>query len=213
MAHFAYLLAPLNEHFDSGFGATGNAFKAAADSLWDSLPDRAPIFNERLPLKYLYRHAIELFLKSTIVIVHRRLRLPYGHRTHDSEPYVQVAQGWKPFHQVHSIATLWQYVRRLFEEQKPFFDTVRTVNWGFRSEMDNWIEAIESHDPRSTFFRYPNPSEPSVDAFKSSTATASPSELSDRFINSKPGGINVILYDEHTEDVLGGYYYSGDALK
>lgn len=76
-----YLLTPLHAQFDSGFGATGNAFKDAAGFLdGDKEANKDNLFNANLPVNFLYRHAIELFLKSAIVIFHRRYsdRLPRG---------------------------------------------------------------------------------------------------------------------------------------
>lgn len=211
MVSLTYLLMPLHEHCDSGFGATGNAFKAAADRLREAVPERGPIFNETLPINYLYRHAIELFLKSTIVIIHRRLKLPYGDCPHDGDPCVRVETDWKPFHHVHGLLALWRYVKSLFAEQKSFFDTVKTVDWTLPREIDTWVETIEKHDPRSTFFRYPNPRDPGADSPKALSAQAAPEDLLERMTHAKPGGVTLVVYNEHDE-VLRGYYYTGDAL-
>jgi len=208
---FTYLLTPLHEHYDSGFGATGNAFKAAADRLREALPEQGPLFNETLPINFLYRHAIELFLKSTIVIIHRRLRLPYGEVPHDGDPQVRDGANWKPFQRVHSVLALWRYVKALFAEQKAFFDGVGKVDWTLPAELDEWIDTIEKHDPRSTFFRYPNPGDPLADSQKALTAQAAPGELLQRMIEAKPAGVTLVVHDEHDE-VLRGYYYTGDAL-
>jgi len=54
-----YLLTPLGEHFDSGFGAVGDSFKSAADSILEGLGDRR-LLDEHLPAGFLYRHASEL---------------------------------------------------------------------------------------------------------------------------------------------------------
>ena len=81
-----YILTPLHTHIDFGFGATGDAFKEAADKLEASLSERRGVFNEHLPINYLRRHAVELFLKSAIVIIHRRLNLPYGEEPPTGEP-------------------------------------------------------------------------------------------------------------------------------
>lgn len=87
MANFMDILMPLHEHYDSGFGATGNAFKAAADQLWDGIEQKA-LFNERLPMNFLYRHAIELFLKSAYPGWHRRRRARRAGPQWGSDPRV-----------------------------------------------------------------------------------------------------------------------------
>ncbi|RXU06233.1 hypothetical protein B1F69_00065, partial [Pseudomonas syringae] len=68
-----YMMLPLDRHFDSGFGAVADSFRDAADALEDT-----PTLNTHLPVSFLYRHAIELFLKSAIIILHRKLNIPYG---------------------------------------------------------------------------------------------------------------------------------------
>jgi len=60
-----YLMAPLEEHYDSGFGAVGDAFHRAAKAL--EKENAGPRFAwNHLPQICLYRHAVELFLKSGI---------------------------------------------------------------------------------------------------------------------------------------------------
>lgn len=73
-----YLLAPLDKHYDRGFGAVANSFMEAADDLQEDAATGATFLNRHLPISFLYRHAIELFLKSGIIILHKRLRIPYG---------------------------------------------------------------------------------------------------------------------------------------
>src|SRR5438445_8595459 len=109
-----YDLTPLHTHIDFGFGATGEAFKEAADRLEGQVPERGGVFNEQLPINYLRRHAIELFLKSGIVIIHRRLKLPYGPEPASGTPHAFVDGKWKPFHQLHSVKRLWTYLSSLF---------------------------------------------------------------------------------------------------
>lgn len=57
-----YLCTPLDQHFDNGFGAVADSFKEAADSLVQSTAE-AQFLNSHLPISFLYRHAIELYLK------------------------------------------------------------------------------------------------------------------------------------------------------
>ncbi|EHW8954897.1 hypothetical protein K3L19_004437, partial [Salmonella enterica] len=54
-----YLMMPLHMHIDYGFGATAEQFKKSADilSASESVKDLG------MPVNYLRRHAIELYLK------------------------------------------------------------------------------------------------------------------------------------------------------
>jgi hypothetical protein len=164
----SYLLAPLHLHRDLGFGATGNAFKDAADHL-DGSPDfkRREIFGAQLATNYLYRHAVELYLKSAIVIFHRRFQLPFGEFAFDSEPRVRVGDTWIPFRQVHGIDLLWTYVRELFETHRDWLVANTKCAWDIDADTDAWVQVVHQGDPRSTFFRYPSLDRLESDAVKS----------------------------------------------
>ncbi|MDB5307731.1 MAG: hypothetical protein JWO38_1933 [Gemmataceae bacterium] len=208
-----YFLTPLHTHIDFGFGATGDAFKEAADRLEGNVLERGPVFNEQLPINYLRRHAIELYLKSGIVIIHRRLKLPYGSEPPSGEPHAYIQGKWKPFHRLHSVKCLWIYLSSLFRDHKAFFDSVRTVDWTFSADVERWIEDIEIHDPRSTFSRYPEPSDASKDVPKSVMIQETPEDIMRRLYASENGPKQFILLMENQEgEVAHGYYYAGDAL-
>jgi hypothetical protein len=208
-----YFLTPLHTHIDFGFGATGDAFKEAADRLDGLVLERGPVFNEQLPINYLRRHAIELYLKSGIVIIHRRLQLPYGSEPPSGKPHAYVEGKWMLFQHLHSVKRLWTYLSSLFRDHKAFFDSVRTVDWTFSPDVDRWIEDIEVHDPRSTFFRYPEPSEVSKDAPKAVMAQGTPEHIMERLQASEYGPKQfILLMENHEGEVTRGYYYAGDAL-
>jgi hypothetical protein len=57
-----YLLTPLHKHADLGFGATAHSYKEAADYLEVNGAELVH-FNGHLPINFLRRHAIELYLK------------------------------------------------------------------------------------------------------------------------------------------------------
>lgn len=59
--------------------------------LWEK-PRITPALLKHLPQNYLLRHAIELFLKSGIIIVHRRFKIPFGTEDHDSSPIYLAAR-------------------------------------------------------------------------------------------------------------------------
>jgi hypothetical protein len=64
-----YMLLPLNEHVDDGLGATGEAFEESA-TLLSSSSENISHSHYQIPLCFLYRHAIELYLKSAIVVAY-----------------------------------------------------------------------------------------------------------------------------------------------
>jgi hypothetical protein len=209
-----YLLTPLHTHVDFGFGATGNAFRTAAESLEGGAVERRGIGNEHLPINFLRRHAIELFLKSAIVITHRRLSLPYGSLPPSGEPHVLVEGKWLPFQRVHSVKRLWTYLASLFREHKPIFDSIGPLDyWTFPPETDIWIEEIELRDPRSTFFRYPTPRSPELDAKKAAMASGTVDDIAKRIEANRDGPKQfILLMEDDAGDVTGAYYYAGEPL-
>lgn len=161
-----YLFKPLDQHFDNGFGAVADSFKEAADSLTQST-EVAPFLNSHLPVSFLYRHAIELYLKSAILIFHKKFKIPYGTVLHDGEPHVLVDQKWKALYNEHRVQILYFYVRSLFADQSEYLNTKTRTDWSFPSELDNWISKIEMTDSSSTFFRYPATKDKTKDKEKS----------------------------------------------
>jgi hypothetical protein len=207
-----YHLTPLHTHIDYGFGATADSFKYAADDLESLLKEKGIVLNEHLPINYLRRHAVELFLKSTIVIIHRRLSIPYGNVDPNGEPQVLVSGDWTPFNRLHSVKQLWIYVKFLFCEYKNFFDSFERVDWTFPVEIDDWIETIEKKDPRSTFFRYPNLRDIESDVDKANMTEGTPIEIMERLRceNTKQF---ILLLENNDGDIAGGYYYGGNTLE
>lgn len=210
-----YMLTPLHMHIDFGFGATGEAFKHAADKLEATLPEsgeRASVFNEHLPINYLRRHAVELFLKSAIVVFHRRFRIPYGDIPATGEPSALVNGKWKPFVQLHSVKLLWVYMRALFLKHKAELASIAPINLEFAKEVDIWIDTIERLDPRSTFFRYPNPGESQADIPKSVMTQASQEEILDQAEQNPERKQFIVLLENDDREVVRAYYHAGPAL-
>lgn len=150
-----YMFTPLDQHFDLGFGAMANSFMESADLLSNPEPVK-PFLNSHLPVSYLYRHSVELFLKSSIVILHRALELPYGDTASDSEPKVFVGTKWRLMFEVHGLVPLNSYARSLFEKHAEILRERTHMAWYIGPEFDGWINAIEATDSSSTFFSLPD---------------------------------------------------------
>lgn len=161
-----YLLTPIHQHFDLGFGSVANSYKHAADSILSS-KSKSPSLNAHLPASFLYRHSIELFLKSGIIIFHRKFQIPFDQEPSDSEPKVVVGSKWRPMYSVHGVQDLYFYFRSLVSRHAEYLAEHTRTNWEFPPELDHWISEIEATDSTSTFFRYPVTKHKAQDANKS----------------------------------------------
>ena len=152
-----YPFKPFNKHFDYGFGGYADAFKRAADNLTLQKENKDKFLNMHLPINYLYRHAIELYLKSLVIILHRRLQLPFGPHNSESTPHILVRQEWVPIYRVHNINDLYQYFKNLLNEQRSAIAEYSDSDWAnLPTELDSQITTIGNLDEKSTFLRYPD---------------------------------------------------------
>ncbi len=158
------MLMPLDQHFDGGLGATGRSFEESANLLSASSASK----DIRLPICFLYRHAIELYLKSVIVVMHRALKVPYGSTPYDGSAHVIVDGKWLPIYRVHSVAILWSHALGLIRDSKSALEERCKTDWqAVPEELIRSIEEIELIDGSSTFFRYPDNRRPDAEQMKS----------------------------------------------
>lgn len=180
---FHFMFRPLDAHIDGGLGAIGDAFFQSAQALEKSTSE-AKFLHQDLPTNYLYRHAIELFLKSAVVIVHRSLPLDYGTYPSAGAPFVFVRNEWKPLKQVHSVFDLWNYASDLLRSNVRLREISRTDWSKVPAGLEEDLRKIESIDPASTFFRYPDFKNPAADREKSDWKRVRADEILER---AKPG--------------------------
>src|SRR5205823_9071404 len=146
-----YMFTPLGEHYDDGFGAVADAFRDAATKLREANGDK--VFQwEHLPEAYLLRHAIELYLKSGILIVHRKLRIPYGSGPYTSpQPMLLTSSGkWEPLYNTHDLVRLFWYWKKLTTENKDKLATALEVpleGMAVPEELGRWIGKVGGIDP------------------------------------------------------------------
>ena len=178
-----FMFMPLDSHIDGGLGAIGDAFFRSAQALEKSTSEEK-FFHQDLPTNYLYRHAIELFLKSAIVIVHRALPLDYGANPAQGAPFVLVKNTWEMLKTVHSVLDLWIYTSNLLRSNPELIKASRTDWSTIPASLDDDLKQIDSIDPGSTYFRYPNFKSPPADRAKSDWKDASVGEV---FAKMKPG--------------------------
>lgn len=162
-----YMMMPLNRHYDYGFGATADAFFEAAKTL--EKEGKPTLFLDALPKGFLLRHALELFLKSGILVIHRRLKLPFDDKPPNSPPRVLVSTHRIPFFRVHSIAKLYAYWKILVVQHSETLVNLTQYkpDLTLPEGLDEAIAFIEKTDPEGTYYRYPANRDPNEDKVKS----------------------------------------------
>ena len=175
-----WMMMPLEEHYDDGFGAVGDAFRRAAETLSKNNSD-GPMFWNHLPETYLLRHAIELFLKSGIIIMHRKLRLPYDSEPHSSAaPMLMTSSGkWRSLFRTHDIPELYGYWKKLIVEHRQTLEAFGKYgpDMSVPTELDGWINTLGVADPSSDYFRYPVSKNIQADGEKSAFREVAPEAL------------------------------------
>lgn len=140
-----FTFMPLHRHFDGGFGAIGDAFKEAGDQL-----GRTPTndTHKHLPVAYLYRHAIEMYLKSMIVIIHKKFD------DSSQSPLVLYRRKRRPFDTVHTLAGLWDCLNGLLDQHRV---AIKATSFALCDELDtceSWLRRIDNDDPGGTLLKY-----------------------------------------------------------
>jgi hypothetical protein len=146
---------PLPEQTDGGLGYLAESYQAAADAL-DGSPAR-PVGVSILPPRcLLYRHAVELYLKSIVTLIHRVQKRDYGPYTHTGPPYIHSGSKWERINRVHSVRSLYRYLETLLtQEAEPLLEATG-LDWSrLPPELKSWIDEIDRMDGTGTFFRYP----------------------------------------------------------
>lgn len=206
-----YLLMPLDQQFDLGFGYVANSFKDAGDTVI-SPQSESPNLNPHLPASFLYRHAIELFLKSGIIIFHRKFRLPFGEKPFDGEPMVLVRTKWKPMYKVHGLQDLYNYFRVLLSSQASYLSAHTRTDWRVPPKLDAWILDIDATDSTSTFFRYPVTKHRNQDSNKSIHKEGSfDSMLAGIGNGAKP--LKAFLVVNESDEIVKAFHYDDELAK
>ena len=110
-----YLLPPLLQ-FDDGFGSTAEGFQDAAKSLARTRDRGLGLSGTRLPIYYLYRHAIELFLKGCIIILHRRFHPDFPDGGSDSYPTVADGNRDRKLFHIHDLGLLYSTFKDMIHD-------------------------------------------------------------------------------------------------
>lgn len=174
-----YLLTPPNTHYDGGLGITAIQFSTAADCLEHSGSNMTGV----LPKSFLQRHALELWFKSFIVIIHKRFSISYGDGYSHDKPAILINGKWKSLSNTHNLSDLYSYFHYIYENNKTKFP--EDIRWDFPDKIQQQVKLVSGSDPKSTYFRYPESSNEIQDSKK---ATVQSESLDSMVENSKRSG-------------------------
>ncbi|SNS85400.1 hypothetical protein [Pseudomonas segetis] len=186
-----YLITPPNTHYDGGLGITACNFSQAADSLREVKNLMIGI----LPTCYLQRHAIELFLKSLIVILHKKYGLTYGQGFSQEKPAIKVNTKWVPLSNTHNLLDLFNYFQEIFIPLIP--ELPSRTDWSLEPGIESKIKLISGSDPKSTYFRYPESTNSVQDSKKSSIQPETMESILGKFKAKKEFVKCTLLLDEN----------------
>lgn len=148
-----------------------------------------------LPLCYLQRHAVELFLKSLIVILHKKYKVAYGQGFSPEKPAIKFHGKWISLSSTHNLLDLFNYFQEIFTALTPKLPT--RTDWSLASDIEEKIKLISGSDPKSTYFRYPESTNRVQDSKKSSIQPEAIESILGKVSRSKEPVKCTLLLDEN----------------
>ena len=197
-----YLITPPSTHYDGGIGITGCNFRNAAETL----KEYGSSLDGALPLCYLHRHAIELFLKSVIFILHKKYSIEFGDGFSLEKPAIKVRDKWLPMDNTHNLSDLYSYFEMIYENYKGALP--ETTCWDMPTDIKSKIDMVSGTDPKSTFFRYPKSGSSHQDVKKSRIQTTT---FEGAFDNQEKPRKLVLMLNQNDE-LIETYDMDADAL-
>ncbi|MDO9512069.1 MAG: hypothetical protein Q7J34_09940 [Bacteroidales bacterium] len=209
-----YSLTGIDTHLDLGFGITGEAYYHSAEQLFDNKKQIKTFQQVEMPMNFLYRHSIELFLKSLIMIFHKRLKLPYDNEPFDTvKPKILIGGKWKDLYNCHWIDELYNYwLNELLLKHKEDLDKLAPKgDWQEETTITKFFPLITGYDRDSSFFRYPVTKNTTHDPKKYTMQRLDLERLHDIFTNNpdsqkeKKGARVFILLKNDNEEIVDGF--------
>ncbi|WP_146218702.1 hypothetical protein [Halomonas sp. LBP4] len=197
-----YLITPPSTHYDGGIGITGCNFRHAAETL----KEHGSSLDGVLPLCYLHRHAVELFLKSITFILHKKYGIEFGGDFSIDKPGIKVVNKWVSLENTHNLSGLYYYFCEIYESCKDLLPS--TTCWDMPGDIKVKINLVNGTDPKSTFFRYPKAGSSQQDYKKSRIQKTN---IDGAFGNSGKPRKLVLMLDAN-DNIVETYDLDADAL-
>lgn len=217
-----YLLTGIKSHPDKGFGIIADSYYASAVHLMDNHYDHYDSTQQaEMPQNFLFRHAIELYLKSLIIIFHKTLQINYGTVAFDSdEPEVLVNSSWRKLYNTHYIDVLYNYWLNnlLLPNIGKLKEIAPRGDWREEKDMAPMLSVISKYDQDSSYFRYPITKNSLLDSekftvqqFKAKDIEGMIGELKELQTETGGGTLSMLIFDEE-DNVVEAYKYNKSIL-
>lgn len=201
-----YLITPPSTHYDGGLGITACNFSHAADTL----KEHGGMLDGLLPLYYLQRHSIELFIKSLIFILHKKYQIPFGDDFDLSNPAIFTNGRWVKMASTHNISDLYRHFELTYESIKKHLPD--TTCWEFPNDINEKINLVSGTDPKSTYFRYPESTNKAQDEKKTQIQKMD-LEKTLKNIDSAKKPIKCVLMLDENDNLVQAYDLKVDSLE
>jgi hypothetical protein len=217
-----YQLTGIESHLDFGFGVTGESYYDSAEFLYTNRDKIKTIQQVEMPANYLYRHSIELFLKSLIIIFHKRLKIAYDSEPHDSDkPKVLINGKWKDLYNCHWIDELYNYwLNELLLKNINLLNRIAPKgDWSEVPEISELFPLISSYDRDSSYFRYPITKNSALDSKKYTMQRLNAERLEQIFSDNpdkrknKKGARLFMLIKDDNDEIVDGFERDKDILE
>ena len=202
-----YLMTGIELHPDEGFGITADAYYKSAEHLminhfeyYDSTQQA------EMPQNFLFRHSIELHLKSLIIIFHCKLEINYGTVPYDSdEPEVFTDGKWRKLYNCHFIDKLYDYwLNKLLIPNGELLSKVAPKgDWQQTETITELFPIICKYDKDSSYFRYPITKNSLLDnekytmqKFKATKLEEFVAEIQEQKSSSNKGTFTMLVIDD-----------------
>jgi len=195
-------------HPDFGFGITADSYYKSAEHLMNNHYEHYDITQQaEMPQNFLFRHSIELYLKSLIIIFHKKLKIDYGDTSFDSnEPKIQIQNGkWRNLYTCHFIDVLYDYwLNKLLLPNITELEKIAPKgDWVETKKITDLFPIVCKYDQDSSYFRYPITKNTNLDEkkftmqkFKAGTLEEFMKEIQKPNTEKKDGGITMLMVDD-----------------
>jgi len=216
-----YQLTSIDTHLDFGFGITGESYYRSAEHLYENQKNITVFQQVGMPANYLYRHSIELFLKSLIIILHNRLKITYDNEPFDTDkPKIYTGGNWKELYTCHWIDELYNYWLNelLLKHKEQLQKLAPKGDWQEETSVSKFFPLIAGYDRDSSFFRYPVTKNSSLDPQKYSMQRIELESLDSVFGSKtktdkkKPDSKIIMLMKNDKDEIVEGFALQKNVL-